>query len=412
MSKKKMLFFHHCGTVGGAGISGLNFLNSVPKDLYDVTVYSVSSPDNMVRIFRENGYRVIEGGSCPASFTHCVGSKKLAVSPKAIMNYLAVKRQEKTVDKVICDEKPDVVVANSMTLFWIGKIAKKYGAETICFFRETYIRGLFGIRTSYIKRNLSKYFDKIAFISNYELVRSKSIKSQKTTIYNMIREEGYDRYGKEEARKKISLEDDKFYVLFVGGVNQLKGTLELFKALDKIEDKDIKVLFVGGTYEQLQKNATPTDLKRKIKGMFSKNYSKKCLEFIDNHGLRDRIVFFPSQSDIAPFFRASDILAFPMTAPHQARPLFEAGYARIPVVVTDFDNIKELVDENSGYLFENRNYKELAEIINYVKNNYSESQKKVELNYKNTIARHSPEVYKRQIERLLEGALENENQNR
>lgn len=405
MSKKKMLFFHHCGTVGGAGISGLNFLNSVPKELYDVTVYSVSSPDNMVRIFRENGYRVIEGGDCPASFTHCVGSKKSALSLKAILNYLTVERQKKTVDRIIAEEKPDIVVANSMTLFWIGKIAKRYGAETICFFRETYIRGLFGVRTAYIKHSLSKYFDKIAFISNYELVRSKKIKSQKATIYNMVRADGYDRYSKSEARRLLSLEDDRFYVLFVGGVNQLKGTLELLRALGEIKDESIKVLFVGGTYEQLLKNASPTDIKRKIKGLFSKNYSKKCLDCINKHDLRDRIVFFPSQSDIAPFYRAADILAFPMTAPHQARPLFEAGYAKIPVVITDFENIKELVDEGSGYLFENRNYKQLAKIIEDVKNSYASSQKKVECNYSNTIARHSPEVYKEQIERLLEGKI-------
>ena len=274
-----------------------------------------------------------------------------------------------------------------MTLFWVGKIAKKYNAETVCFFRETYIRGLIGLRTAYIKNNLSKYFDKIAFISNYELVRSKGIKSYKVTIYNMVCEEGYDRYTKSEARDLLSLDDNNFYVLFVGGINQLKGTLELLKAFSRIND------------------AFPTDIKRRIKSLFVKNYSIKCLDYIDKHNLKERIVFFSSQNDIAPFYRASDLLVFPMTAPHQARPLFEAGYARIPVVITDFENIKELVDNSSGYLFENRKCDQLAQTIEYVKNNYEESQEKVELNYKNTISRHSPVVYKKQIEKLLEGKI-------
>lgn len=401
-----MLFFHHCGTVGGAGISGLNCLNSIPKDEYDVTVYSVSNPDNMVKIFRQNGYRVIEGGNTPVSFTHCVGSEKPAWSPKAIINYCKVNKNKKYIEKAISEENPDVVVANSMTLFWIGKIAKKYGAETICFFRETYINGLFGVRTNYIKKNLSKYFDKIAFISNYELVRSENIKSYKTTIYNMVRADGYDKYNKNEARELLSLEKDKFYILFVGGINQLKGTLILLRAFSKIKDERIRLLFVGGTYEQMKKNAYPTDVKRRIKSMFGKNYSRKCLDCIDKNGLKDKIIFFPNQSDIAPFYCASDLLVFPMTAPHQARPLFEAGYARVPVVVTDFENIKELVDKDSGYLFKNKDDVQLAETIENIFKNYSATESRVKLNYNNTIDRHSPEVYKKQIKALLEREID------
>ncbi len=407
-----MLFFHHCGTVGGAGISGLNFLNSVPKEQYDVTVYCVSNPDNMVNIFRDNGYRVIEGGASPASFAHCVGSSRQAFSPKAIANYMTVNRAKKAAERVIAQEKPDVVVANSMTLFWIGRLAKKYNAETICFFRETYIHGLLGARTNYIKKNLSKYFDKISFISNYELMQSERIQSQKVTIYNMIREEGYDRYTKSEARELLSLDRDAFYVLFVGGVSKLKGTLVLLRAMAKISDKNIKLLMVGATYEQMKKNAYPTDLKRRLKGIFVKNYNKQCLEVIDKNGLRDKIVFFESQSDIAPFYKASDLLAFPMTAPHQARPLFEAGYAKIPVVITDFENIKEVVDENSGYLFTNGDHIMLAEKIEHVKNHYEDTKARVDLNYQNTMKRHSPDVYREQIEKLLEGKIGNDYKDR
>lgn len=401
MAKKKLLFFHHCGTVGGAGISGLGFLNSVPQDIYDITVCSVSTPDNMVQLFRDKGYRVLEGGRTPVSFTHCVGSEKIAVSPRALLNYIDVLRDRKNVEKIICREKPDVVVANSMTLFWVGKVAKKYGAETICFFRETYIRGLLGLRTAMIKSQLSKYFDKIAFISNYELIRSRNIKSKKKTIYNVVPKDGYDRYTKEQSREQLNLDANTFYVLYVGGVNRLKGAHVLLKAFSALRDQNIKLLFVGGTLGQMQKNAAPVDWLRKLKGLFCKNYSRQCLDCIEKENLQEQIVFFPSQSDISPFYCAADLLAFPMIAPHQARPLFEAGYAKIPVVITDFENIYELVDEESGYLFRNKDHQQLAQMILDIKNNYEETQARVERNYQNTIARHSPEVYKQQIEELL-----------
>lgn len=401
MSKKKMLFFHHCGTVGGAGISGLSFLNSVPKEQYNITVCSVSVPDNMVHLFEDNGYQVIPCGEAPTALTHCVGGEKAAFSPYALINYVKVWRDTKTVEKIIGMEKPDVVVANSMTLFWIGKIAKKHGAETICFFRETYIHGWFGLRTAIIKSQLSKYFDKIAFISNYELVRSKKINSKKKTIYNMVPRSGYDRYTKDQARAHLGLDKESFYVLYVGGVNRLKGALVLLKAFSRITDKHIKLLFVGGTMAQMEKNAKATDWKRRVKYLFSKNYNLQCLSCVKENHLEEKIVFFPGQNDISPFYCAADLLVFPMIAPHQARPLFEAGYAKIPVIITDFENIYDVVDENSGYLFQNKNDAQLARMIEDIKNDYNSTVDRVQCNYNNTIARHSPEIYKQQIEELL-----------
>ena len=398
--KKKMLFFHHCGTIGGASISGLCFLDSVPKDRYDITVYTVSDPDQVVQKYRHSGYRVVEGGSHPASFSHCVGGKMFALSPGAIRNYLSVKRSRKVVDKVIAEEKPDVVVVNSMTLFWVGKIAKAYGAETICFFRETYIHGLFGVRTGMIKRHLSRYFDKIAFISNYELVRSKKVACDKRTIYNMVPQDNYDRYTKSQAREMLGLDKDSFFVLFVGGLSPLKGTRVLLKAFSRIHDSNIKLLFVGRTLQQIEEAAAARSFKQKIKHPFSGNYAKSCLKWIRKN--QDQIVFFPSQSDISPFYCGADVLVFPMTQPHQARPLFEAGYAKIPVIVTDFENIQELVDADSGYLFENKNDTQLADLICKIKNKQTDIQQRVERNYQNTVARHAPVVYRKQIEELLD----------
>ncbi len=398
---KKLLFFHHCGAVGGAGISGLCFLNSVPKDEYEITIYCVSQPDQLVKKYRDSGYTVIDGGRNPVSFYHCVGSQLCAISPAAIRNYFAVGASARIIDQVICQQKPDLVVVNSMTLFWIGKLAKKYGAQTLCFFRETYIHGWFGLRTGIIRSQLSKYFDKIAFISNYELERSKSIKSKKKTIYNMIPKDDYDRFSKEEARALLGLDQDAFYVLYVGGTSVLKGAKVILDAFGNIPDKQIKLLFVGGTPEQMQCSAESGGMKGKLRRLLFGDYNKNCLQSIAKNHLEERVCFFPNQSDISPFYRAADVLACPITGPHQARPLFEGGYAKIPVIITDFENIRDLVDDSNGYLFKNGDYAQLARIILDIKNNYQETQSKVEKNYRNTISRHSPEIYQRQIQELL-----------
>ena len=399
--KKKLLFFHHCGTVGGAGISGLNFLNCVPKENYEIIIYTVSNPEGMATLYNEKGYTVCKSGADPVAFTHCVGSEKFALSPRALLNYYKVSRSKKSVEQIIVREKPDVVVANSMTLFWIGKIAKKYNAQTICFFRETYIEGLFGIRTKHIKNNLSKYFDKIAFISNYELVRSAEIKSQKMTIYNMVQPDGYDRYTQEEARDSLGLPKDNFYILYVGGFNELKGAKVLLEAMSLIQNTNIKVLFVGGDLNDIAPKKNEGNTLKRIKNCFIKSYNTKCAQLINKYQLQDKVIFFKNQKDISRFYCAANALVFPMIKPHQARPIFEAGYAKIPVIVTNFENIKELADESTCFLFKNKDYKDLATKIEYVYNHPEEGTAKVLKNYENTLKRHGPQTYKEQIDLLL-----------
>lgn len=157
--KKKLLFLHHSAEIGGAGLSALQVLRAVPETLFDVTVYcSTARGQDMADLFRVQGHRVLEGGNSPQIYAHYSGAEKLLISRRSLQTLLLVLRDRKRICALLDREKPDVLMVNSMTLFWIGKLAKSRGITTVCFFRETYAREWLGIRNAVIRHSLSPLF--------------------------------------------------------------------------------------------------------------------------------------------------------------------------------------------------------------------------------------------------------------
>jgi glycosyltransferase involved in cell wall biosynthesis len=404
--KKKILFVHHSANIGGAGISGLNVLNSIDRELYDIVVYcnTASKNNHMTEIFHSGGYKVIPGGSSPVIFSHCVGSEHFILSPRFILNIIRIFKDRHRIDCLIKNVAPDIVIINSMTLFWIGKTAKKHGKKTVCFFRETYVKGLLGIRTAIVKRWLGRYIDSIAFISSHELMQSKCVKTRKTVIYNTFHEKSYSGYDRAECMRELNLPHDPFKLLYVGGMSPLKGAYVIIKAMSLLKNENIKLVFVG--FRQCDGKKRFSDCrtpKEKIKYLLNMDYGKKCMDYIDKHNLGKSIVFYDYQMNMGLFYASCDALVVPITKPHQARPLFEAGCVKIPVVITNFPNIREFADDDSCYLFKSRDYRGLAKAILEVKRHPETAAKKVQINYINTTSRHNEQNYAREIKNLLAG---------
>jgi glycosyltransferase involved in cell wall biosynthesis len=402
-SKKKILFFHHCATIGGAGLSGLNVLKAIPKEKYDVTVYCNSEIPDMAELYRNAGFNVIFAGKSPAVFVHFSGGELFALSPNAIINYISIYLDRKNIFTAINKIQPDIVIINSMTLFWIGKIAKKINAETICFFRETFAKNLLGIRNKIIRFNLNKYIDKISFISKYDQDKCKNLNCQCTTIYNMIPHQDFLKLSKPKTIEYLGLNEKNYNVLYVGGMSPLKGAIVAIRALSRVKNQNIKLVFIGFNWDGNKKLFSHCiSIKSKIKYMLGIDYEANCINYIIENRLKDRILFFDVQKDISPFYVACDALISPSTKPHQARPIFEAGFAKIPVIASDFPNIRESIDEESGFLFKNKDSEELAFILDSISKNPRSYTEKIITNYKKTMNRHVADIFNPSIVNLLE----------
>ena len=82
---------------------------------------------------------------------------------------------------------------------------------------------------------------------------------------------------------------------------------------------------------------------------------------MNNHKYASKVHMVGRQSNMSNCYAAADVLVFPMRSAHQARPIFEAGYFSIPVVISDFPNIKEdVLNDVNGMVFCPGDSKDLA----------------------------------------------------
>ena len=270
---------------------------------------------------------------------------------------------------------------NSMTLFWIGIIMKKNSARKIMFHRETYVRGIFGIRKKFIKWALNNFFNDIIYISNYDLKDTKTsckIKGniQHRVIYDKVEVTNYSSLDKIQARKNLGLEKNEEikYILYLGGFSKLKGYKTIFKLLPHLKN-DQKILFIG----------------RKPSYSIRTFYKLIKIKMIEKK-FSNRILFINPSPEPEIFYKCSDLIIFPSTLPHQSRPIYEAGLAKIPILISDFKQTSEfIVHGKTGYTFNNKEIDELVSTVQYIldQNNKEYIDNVIDTNYVNSMRNHN-----------------------
>ncbi len=328
--RRKIIIFHHVDNWGGGTVSLLTVVNSL-KTKYDVVVYIPhKESDTYIELTKWNiNVKTLEDNigtiHCYSGSFPTFGRTFLICLAKIIMH------SYRKVAEIIEQEKPDIVIANSMTISWIGRIAKRYGKKAICFVRET---ASFEPGMKLIYYCLNHYYDGIAYLSNYDLEQFKGKATVQRVIPDTVCPGTYTHVEvANEARKKFGLDKDKFYLLFTGGRNiRVKGWNVIQSAMKRIEDYNIELLVVGT--EKLPQE-----------------------EF---HNIR----FLGTVIDMVTLYSAIDVLIFPSVVPHQARPVYEAGFVKKPVIITDYPQTEEFVKNGyNGLTFSEKNDLELSRAI-------------------------------------------------
>jgi glycosyltransferase involved in cell wall biosynthesis len=159
-----------------------------------------------------------------------------------------------------------------------------------------------------------------------------------------------------EARKRLELDPDKRYILYAGGMWKLKGSHVALEAMRHISNE------YGLIFLQYTLGERKLGRKEKIKRLIGKDYVGETLKLL--HGIEDRVFFFPAQKDMMLFYAASDVVIFPSTKAHQALPVYEAGAAYRPAVISDFENTNAYAKDGVNVLtFKPGDVKQLAECI-------------------------------------------------
>lgn len=409
MDKPKILVFHHSGAIGGGGVSMLHMLKSLDREKYQVKVYCPGEPDDMRVSIANLGYEAVAGFDKGWVYPHFNGRHYLACDPRFIQAIRHIWKSKPRIKRILQEEKPDLLLLNSVTLYWMASIAKELGIKTLCFDRETLPKSFPGIRTQQIIRSLNRDCDSIAYLSKYDKFFCQSPDNKGYVIHDRVDLSLFDSpMSREEARKQLGLIKDGRYILYMGGVWPVKGADVIIKAL---KDVDARLLFLQ--YEPPKEECiTMGDrqgIRGKIRYVLGLDYEARVLNRIDRNNLWKKVVFAPAQGDMLPWLAACDVVVFPSQKPHQARPIYEAGMAKRPIIVSDFENTAEFAkDQVNALTFKPGDSKDLSMQIHRLLADQELTDRLVESNYHKSVEEHDLKTLHDEINQLVDNTLKGE----
>jgi len=225
------------------------------------------------------------------------------------------------------------------------------------------------------------YIEESRFLGKY---RDKIV-----VIPNGINIENFDiQYSKEECRGKLGLSINSRIILFVGTLSPHKGPDVLLKVMPKIlkDVPDAKLVFVGsgGMRSELE------ELSKKL-------------------GVEKHVKFagFVEESLKPLYYRAADIFCLHSTMSTEVFPIvfLEASASGLPMVVSDLNTFKCIIDEGYNGLFtKRRDEKNLADAIVYLLEN-KDIREKMGKNARKKVEGYSWERIAEETEKVYEGLI-------
>lgn len=145
-------------------------------------------------------------------------------------------------------------------------------------------------------------------------------------------------YSKQEL---LGIDDSCFVVTMVARFMSMKRQDTVVEAISLLPEK-IHAVFVGGSEED--------------RGV------ARIKSLAERKGVLNRVHFLYSRKDVPRILKSSDVVVMASDYEGLSLSSIEGMAAGKPLVATDVDGLREVVD-GAGLLFENRNSKELAEIL-------------------------------------------------
>ena len=184
---------------------------------------------------------------------------------------------------------------------------------------------------------------------------------------------------KNKVRNRLGLSEDDFVILFVGRIMEIKGVMELMKAVTELNDQHIKLMIMGSANSG--------------KWAYS-SYERKVKKYADIH--KKQIIFtgYVDNSEVYQYTSVADIQCLP-TLIAEAAPLvvLEAMAEGLPLVVTRSGGVVEYLDQDVALIIEQENViQNLKESILYMKD-HPEIRKQMSENAKKRSIQYDEPIY-------------------
>lgn len=357
----KIMIIQHYGGVGGGTNSCIDVAKILKRMGHNITI-AISSPTSEVQsICEEQGVPIIEVPPVVQLNYHSASGSVFSSLVKMVLSYRWHSAWRRFFDQL----EIDVVVLNDSTPLPMANMIKKAGMKCLCTIRETCREKNDSIWNNII-RHFAKNLDAVAFLTNFD----KSRWSFPNTVHQYVLPDvvDTDRYTLSESPSEVEAgTNEAVTFLYLGGFSYSKGALDLIKAFGKVISAGHRayLYILGDTFVGDRTHGIRSSIK---KGQYK--FVAQCLQSVEQINKEHKYIFLEGRKkDVSQWYQKSDVIIFPVKDVHQARPVYEAGLYRKPVIVPDYDNFEEsVVNSVNGLTYFKNDIDSLAEkMIQFIK---------------------------------------------
>ena len=342
-SKKKILYIHHSGNLGGAPRSLRLILDQVSKN-QELEVDVLLLRDGPSREVIDNG-RVNLISSKGLFPFHGSTVSKITVK-QALVNVLGLVSTLLNFNRYFTPEY-DIVHLNSTCLCFYAMLIRKKNPniKIYCHIREPLLNNMWGSIIRYIS---NKYVDHFFAISEFDASSVKPQENKITIVHNYVDTDEY--ISKPNNSCLASLKKDlnvDVVVAFFARLDEKNGICDFVELSKKLHNYSRCQFVIFG--------ATGSE----------KNNVQKSL----NSG-RSNLTIYPMTASVKSVLSDIDILVCPFLVPHFSRSVIEAAALNKPSLIYDVGSLNELViDGVTGYVTPVGSIEKLQERITYLLEN-------------------------------------------
>lgn len=381
--KKKIVFVHHGKGIGGAPLTLLTLLKAIDRSQFDCVVLCLFESEAS-DLFRREGFetRVVHGISL---FPHTTGVWYNAVFlPVFFVRLGLLPLSVVRAARVLKRLRPHLVHLNSSSLVAFALAARWLHIPVVTHVLEHVHHGYFGVRRFLLSRLLLFCSSAVVCLCRSDATAFPS--SHKLhVIYDSVDPAQLQASDDpQKLREALGIPANAPVVGMMGGISPIKGTLEfLFAAREVLQQKPETYFVIAG----VAKPATPartTALGRLVQGIRTqRNYRLRVEAAASDGVVKEKVRFLEARWEVGDILKMVDLLVFPSTVPHFARPLIEAGFLRKPVVASRVGGPEEIVvDGETGFLVPPRDPHALAAAVLRILNNPGLAQRFGEAGYR------------------------------
>ena len=265
----KVLFIYHVSSVGGGSYCLLNLLKAIDREVFDPVVL-LPNKGPLCDEIEDLGIKI----TYYPSLTLYPYNKSL-FSIKSIRTLRHINKCQQGFSEAVKRVAPDIVYMNTMMLFPYLKTVKKLGCKIVLHVREHWPLNEHKQQLEIARRIVYEYADKLIAINRF----SASIfqKKEAAIVYDWI-DMKLRRGGPTLENLVGEGYSNKRVYLFTGGLQPIKGTVEVIKTFSEFVKGEIRVLIVLGVDPVMDWSGMKGKVKRMLYCLGYKTYKERVVE--------------------------------------------------------------------------------------------------------------------------------------